>query len=98
VKEAFHKWFSWEHSYSNLYKIYEFLEENANKRQLEEWVTKNKITNFKRTANSKAAIGDKSRHEKEKGEPPKNPMCLSEADALITTIFKNWLNWKCQRS
>ncbi|MBD2006432.1 MULTISPECIES: hypothetical protein [Cyanophyceae] len=97
VENVFRIWTSFEQNWVNLYKIYEIVNQDAKSKKLEEWVTKNKISNFTHTSQSVNAIGDDARHGVEKQEPPKNPMSLLEAKNLIREILKNWLNWKCQQ-
>jgi hypothetical protein len=84
----------------NLYRIYEVIENDVrgmpniiNKG----WATEKAIKHFKYTANSPAAIGDEARHGKNTIPPLKDPMALSEAKALIETIFRNWLSSKVEQ-
>ncbi|MBD0394812.1 MAG: hypothetical protein ICV52_13425, partial [Microcoleus sp. C1-bin4] len=81
----------------NLYKIYEIVEKNAGKKKIEQWIIKDKIRQFKHTANSQSAIGDEARHGVDHNDPPKEPMPKSEADALIRNLVKQWLEWKCEQ-
>ena len=85
----------------NLYKIYEIVDKDAGKikkiHRIEQWITKKKISDFKQTANSKRAIGDDARHGVDDNDPPKEPMSLSEAKALIMTLLQKWLQWKCEQ-
>lgn len=82
----------------NLYQIYEIIEsEVGNKiyKDQDGWTSKNKITQFTRTANSPDCIGNQSRHGVQKTDPPPNPMSLQDAQLLIRSIIEKWLNWKC---
>ncbi len=69
--------------------------EDAGKKQIEQW-TKDKISQFTHTANSQSALGDDARHGVDRNDPPKEPMSLSEADALIRNLLQKWLQWKCE--
>ena len=101
VKNVFRQITDFEHNWINLYKVYEIVEKNAGKikkiHRIEQWINKDKIRNFKRTANSQRAIGDDARHGVDKEPPPKEPMSLYEADALIMTLLQKWLQWKCEQ-
>jgi hypothetical protein len=59
------------------------------------WVPKSRITLFHWTANNKEALGEDARHAN-KREPPKRPMSLPEAEDLIRTLFKKWLETKVE--
>ncbi len=101
VKDVFRQFREFDHNWINLYKIYEIVEKDAGKinkiHRIEQWITKKKIRDFKQTANSKRAIGDDARHGVDDNDPPKEPMSLSEADALIRNLLKQWLQWKCEQ-
>jgi hypothetical protein len=96
VKDVFRQFREFDHNWINLYKIYEIVEKNAGKKKIEQWITKKKISLFTRTANSQRAIGDDARHGVDDNDPPKEPMSLSEAQALIRNLLKQWLQWKCE--
>lgn len=101
VKDVFRLFRKWERrNWSDLYKVCEIVNKNAgnikNIHGIEQW-TIDKIKNFKHTANSQKAIGDDARHGVDKDAPPKEPMSLSEADALIRNLVKQWLQWKCEQ-
>ena len=103
VKNVFRQITDFEHNWINLYKVYEIVEKNAGKikkiHRIEQWINKDKIRDFKHTANSQSAIGDDARHgvDNDKHAPPKEPMSLYEADALIMTLLQKWLQWKCEQ-
>jgi hypothetical protein len=103
VKNVFRLFRKWDRrNWSDLYKVYEIVDKDAgeiNKKihRIEQWITKNKIRDFKHTANSQKAIGDDARHGVDDDDPPKEPMSLSEADALIRNLLKQWLQWKCEQ-
>lgn len=58
------------------------------------WATKAALRLFKHTANSPAAVGLDARHGAETTAPPKQPMTISEASALISSIVHAWLRSK----
>lgn len=97
VEKALRIYGSREHSWSNLYIIYEIIEADVGgKTQIIKrgWATSNKITLFKRTANSVTAAGDDARHGKETEQPPPTPMQLFQANELIERMLKEWLRTK----
>ena len=96
VKDVFRQFREFDHNWINLYKIYEIVKKDAGKKKIEQW-TKNKISQFTHTANSQSAIGDDARHGVDRNDPPKEPMSLSEAQALIRNLLKQWLQWKCEQ-
>jgi hypothetical protein len=83
-------------NWNTLYRIFEAVQANAGNVASKGWASKNEITRFKHTANSRQAIGDEARHGHEKIPPPPNPMPLGEAQALIRRIAKHWLSDKDQ--
>ncbi|MEG4499852.1 hypothetical protein QUB05_22235 [Microcoleus sp. F10-C6] len=96
VKNVFRQITDFEHNWINLYKVYEIVNKDPGKKKIEQW-TKDKIRQFKHTANSQSAIGDDARHGVDQNDRPKEPMSLSEADALIMTLLQKWLQWKCEQ-
>jgi hypothetical protein len=97
VKNVFRQITDFEPNWINLYKVYEIVNKDAGKKKIEQWITKDKISQFTHTANSQSAIGDDARHGVDKHAPPKEPMSLYEADALIMTMLQKWLQWKCEQ-
>lgn len=89
--------FSQKHDWVGLYRIFEVIENDTggiNEIANLGWSSKGQLKSFKHTANSPNAVGDEARHGKEATEPPKNPMLLSEARALIETLVHHWLRRK----
>lgn len=85
-----------ERSWTNIYKIYEFCEDNLPDGETpvkNGWISENKLGTFKHTANSRGAIGDEARHGWE-GQPPSNPMERTEAKRLIVNIINEWLDYR----
>ncbi|MBD0310580.1 MAG: hypothetical protein ICV80_21520, partial [Microcoleus sp. T1-bin1] len=97
VKNVFRQITEFEPNWINLYKVYEIVKKDAGKKKIEQWIIKDKIRQFKHTANSQSAIGDDARHGVDHNDPPKEPMSLSEAKALIMTLLQKWLQWKCEQ-
>ena len=87
VKNVFRQITEFEHNWINLYKVYEIVNKDAGKKKIQQW-TKDKIGDFKRTANSQSAIGDDARHGVDRNDPPKEPMSQSEAEALIRNLLQ----------
>lgn len=101
VKNVFRQFRDFEHNWINLYKVYEIVKKDAGKKnkidRIEQWITNKKISQFTHTANSQSASGDDARHGVDHNDPPKEPMSLSEAVALIRNLLKQWLQWKCEQ-
>ena len=83
----------------NLYRIYEFIQahisgdENIVERG---WWSSNEKDRFKRTANSRDAIGDNARHGQERIPAPENTMIHSDAKGLVDNLIDNWLEHRRQ--
>lgn len=101
VKNVFRQFRDFEHNWINLYKVYEIVKKDAGKKnkidRIKQWIDKDKIRQFTHTANSQSAIGDDARHGVDQNDPPKEPMSLPEAVALIRNLLKQWLQWKCEQ-
>jgi hypothetical protein len=99
VKDVFRRFREFDHNWSELYKVYEIVDKDAGKikktHRIEQWTDKSSL--FTHTANSQKAIGDDARHGVDRNDPPKEPMSLSEAQALIRNLVKQWLQWKCEQ-
>ncbi len=83
--------------WSSLYKAYEIVEDHLPKNQgitSNGWLTKTSIERFTRTAQSRYAIGDEARHAKQKYAPPRKPMSINEAKALIGDLIQKWIEAK----
>ena len=81
----------------NLYRILEIMEKDVGGRKIivsNGWGTNPSIKLFKRTACSPGAVGLEARHGAENTQPPKNPMPISEARAMIISIIHAWLRSK----
>lgn len=94
VEKALRIYGSREHTWSNLYIIYEIIESDAGGTNViirNGWSRRSQIEYFKRTANSVTAAGDDARHGKENTVPPSPPMLLSEAGRMIEGMLRQWL-------
>ena len=78
----------------NLYRIYEIVEKDCGGIVDKGWASKETIKNFKHTANHPESAGLDSRHGRMSTDPPKKPMLLLEAKALIFWITLAWLREK----
>jgi hypothetical protein len=97
VQKAMRIYGTRESNWTNLYIIYEVIEEDVGgKGEIVKrgWATDTEIRRFKHTANSVGAVGDDARHGKEQTLPPSNPMLVKEAKALIETLMKKWIESK----
>lgn len=55
------------------------------------WASRAEMDRFRHTADNLLAVGDEARHAKLVHKPPKNPMTLSDGDALVRRIVKTWI-------
>lgn len=88
---------SLEHNWRNLYMVLEVIEDDIDGHdRLSEkvWVPKEKVRQFKHTANSFLAIASEARHASVSRQPPKTPMPLQEAKRLIHDLLWRWLESK----
>jgi hypothetical protein len=56
-----------------------------------DWVAEGEINLFTHTVNNMQALGEDARHGKRGWDPPETPMSWPEAEALIRTLLKKWL-------
>ena len=75
----------------NLYRIYEFIQANIVEK---DWWSSTEKDRFKRTANSREAIGDEARHADQTGGNPIDPMTHEEAKQLIRNLVIEWIESK----
>lgn len=97
LRKAFRKYGGLEHSWHNLYNVFEVVEKDVGgEKEIANrgWSTMSTIGNFKHTANSEGALGDDARHGKEHTSPPASPMTKSEAEAMIAGLLNAWLGAK----
>jgi len=81
----------------NLYRILEIIKKDAGGIEgvvNNGWGVKSAIKLFKHTACSPGAVGLEARHGAENTQPPKNPIPISEARAMISSIIQAWLRSK----
>lgn len=82
-------------SWVNLYRIYEFIQANIQDEDnilARGWWSESEKKSFKRTANSRDAIGDNARHGQDRIPAPDDPMTHAEAKRLIDTLVDHWLH------
>jgi hypothetical protein len=95
VADALH--FFRENTWVSLYKVYEIISEDVGGQQAiakNGWATKQKLSRFAQTAQSRAALGDSARHAANRFKPPLHPMSIKEAEALLRGIILGWLGSK----
>jgi hypothetical protein len=81
----------------NLYRILEIVDSDVGGLDAIDangWATRASMRLFKHTANSPGALGLDARHGAEATQPPKLPMIISEARALVNSILHAWLRSK----
>jgi hypothetical protein len=95
VADALH--FFRDNTWISLYKVYEIIREDAGDEEAiirNGWVTKQALTRFRQTAQSKAALGDLARHAASGFKPPSQPMTIQEAGSLLRGVILSWLSSK----
>jgi hypothetical protein len=71
-----------------LYVVYEIVEDLVGKRKVGKLrASITQIKSFKRTANSRRALGTQARHGHSRHVPPKRPMTFTQAKALIRELL-----------
>ena len=84
-------------TWANLYNIFEIIRKDVGGEgeiRQNGWATKKSLSNFRQSSGDRRVSGDQARHGVPQGEPPSDPMALSEAASLIKSIFSGWLSWK----
>lgn len=79
----------------NLWKSYENIRDaNGGEKGLvvSRRTTDEEVERFRRTANTRSAVGDAARHANLGLPPPPNPMALEEADAYVRGLLLRWVN------
>jgi len=95
VAEALH--FFREDTWISLYKVYEIISDDLGGQQAitkNGWATKQRLSRFTQTAQSKTALGDLARHAANKFKPPSQPMTIQEAGSLLRGVILSWLSSK----
>jgi hypothetical protein len=78
----------------SLYKAYEIVRENVRgDREIIDrgWLTEKTRKRFTQTAQSREALGDQARHASHKYKPPKQPLLVREAKAMIGSLLQKWI-------
>jgi len=78
-------------SWVDLYKVYEFIRDDAGDVVKRGWATKGKLSRFTQTAQSRDSIGDAARHASKKFKAHAAPMSLTEARDLVKSLLLHWL-------
>lgn len=82
-------------SWVNLYRIYEYIQDNIQDESnivAQGWWSESEKNSFKRTANSRDALGNDARHGKDQVPAPEDPMTHAEATRLVETLVDRWLH------
>ncbi|MDG6249440.1 hypothetical protein [Methanocalculus sp.] len=81
-------------SFGVLYNIIELVQEDGYAPVKKNGEFYSEIGRFKQTAQSYDAIGKEARHARKKFQKPENPMELHDAQNLVKTIVRKWMNSK----
>ena len=85
-------------TWSELYVAYELVETNdASPMYSDGWVDKAALALFKRTANSRTALGVHARHGEENKEPPPKPMAYEDAICLVRNLVYRWVSYRTEK-
>ena len=97
VARAFTLYGALEHNWKNLYMVLDVIQEDLDREKnqtKQKWLEANKIKLFKRTANSYGAVGKEARHGKTSFKRPKKPMDIRDAQILLDSLLKEWIQHK----
>ena len=95
VADALH--FFRDNTWISLYKVYEIISEDVGGEEAiirNGWATERRLSRFRQTAQSKAALGDQARHAASRFKPPSRPMTIREAGSLLRGVMLSWLSSK----
>lgn len=87
--EVFH-FYSQPTSWINLYKIYEIIRDDIGDKEIIKILSKNELSRFTGTAQSREQIGDDARHAAKKFIGHPQPMTIKEANELIKKLILEW--------
>jgi hypothetical protein len=79
----------------SLYKAYEIVRDAVHGEQpiiRRGWLTEKARKRFTWTAQSREALGDEARHASRMYRPPKEPMSIHEARAIIADLLQQWID------
>ena len=94
AQEILRVWGTQPKDWVNLYNLLERVEHAVGgERGIVErgWASRKALDKFRRTACSPDVLGPQARHGVQKFEPPRKPMSLPEARALIRSVVVSWL-------
>ena len=80
-----------------LYRLYEIIERDMGGQSSvidQGWITRADLRRFKHTANTPSVAGPLARHGVDRAVPPRAPMSLGDAQALVGHIFQLWAAMK----
>lgn len=94
--EVFH-FYSQPTSWINLYKIYEIIRDDIGDKEIIKILSKNELSRFTGTAQSREQIGDDARHAAKKFIRHPQPMTIKEANELIKKLILEWSEASIQK-
>ncbi|MDU9049522.1 MAG: hypothetical protein Q3M30_11760 [Candidatus Electrothrix sp. Rat3] len=97
ISEVIRLWGNEPHNWSNFYKIIETITKNDSRKEIlfkEGIITREKYNLLRQTANSYEASGNQARHAKGAHKTPPKPMQLHEAEQIMHSMIKSWLDYK----
>ncbi|MGH2570948.1 MAG: hypothetical protein ACRDGR_06965, partial [bacterium] len=79
--------------WNTLYKLKEKVVSAVGKDEIVQrgWATQAELRQFEHTANSPAVLGAAARHGVQTSNPPRKPISLGDAQALVDRIIRRWL-------
>lgn len=81
-------------TWSELYLLFELVQAEVGSKMYERgWISKSDANQFTHTANSYSVLRTASRHGKDRGDPPRNPMQLATAVGLVRALVLPWLKF-----
>jgi len=97
VQRALRLFGAGDRDWRELYKVLEVIEADVGGARaivIAGWADEAALRRFKHTANSLGALGDGARHAAEVTQPPKDPMPLEGATAVLRDVLRSWIESK----
>jgi hypothetical protein len=94
VQQALRLFGAGDRQWGELYKVLEIIEADVGGGSAIDaagWVSAATLRRFTHTANSVGALGAAARHARETKQPPRNPMLLDDAVAMIRDLLGLWI-------
>jgi hypothetical protein len=86
-------------TWSDLYRATEVVQEDmASGLHERGWISRNELSRFMRTANSRSVLGRQARHGSEPTDPPRNPMSFEEARTTVLALLREWLEFRASNA